>query len=68
MTKEEVIALMESSKTKQEWKDNCLKVKLANEGHYPAYWYETFLATGLADKIIKATGNPQGASITAIIE
>ena len=57
MTKEEVIALMESSKTSHEWNDNCAKVKAAHEGHYPAYWYETFLASGLADTIVAKWGS-----------
>jgi hypothetical protein len=64
MTKEDVVALMSSSKTPREWNANCAKVKEAHNGHYPNYWYETFLATGLADKILKAAGHAEGASIT----
>ena len=62
----DVIALMESSKTPQEWNANCKAVKQAFGGNYPPYWYEEIIATGLADRIIKAAGYPDGAAITIL--
>jgi hypothetical protein len=54
---------MESSRTPREWNANCATVKASHDGHYPAYWHEAIIASGLADKTLKAAGYPQGASI-----
>jgi hypothetical protein len=51
MLKEDVVKLMSSSKTEEEWNANCDKVKDAHNGDYPNYWYETFLVSGLMSKI-----------------
>lgn len=40
MTEQEVIDLMESSKSAREWEDNCDKVKDACGG-YPGFWWAT---------------------------
>lgn len=52
MEKEEVIALMETSKNSQEWNDNCDKVKKAHSGGYPSYWYGEMIASGRINKIL----------------
>jgi hypothetical protein len=57
---------MESSKTPQEWNDNCRKVKAAFDKRYPPFWYEAIIASGLADRVIKAAGDPHGASIRVV--
>lgn len=51
MTKQEVIDLMKSSKSKQEWNDNCDKVKKACNG-YPDFWFVEIVMSGLADKTL----------------
>ena len=43
MTEQEVITLMESSRTSDEWNANCNKVKDAHGGRYPEYWYKTIV-------------------------
>jgi hypothetical protein len=45
-TPEGVVALMSSSKSEQEWNDNCDKVKNANGG-YPSFWYQTIILGGI---------------------
>jgi len=51
MSKDEVLALMKSSKSEQEWKDNCNKVKRAHNGIYPDYWYTEVILSGLFQKV-----------------
>lgn len=48
MTEREVVDLMASSKSSQEWDDNCTKVKAKNGGNYPFFWYRAILVSGLA--------------------
>ncbi len=49
MERDEVIAVMESSRTESEWKANCLYIK-ARCGGYPTFWYEAIVLSGLADQ------------------
>jgi hypothetical protein len=59
MTKEEVLNLMKSSKSEQDWRDNCDIVKLAvsegrisnPSGHYPDYWFNEIICTGMYHKL-----------------
>lgn len=46
MTEAEVVALMESSKSEDEWNDNCDRVKRACGG-YPSFWYKAIIISGL---------------------
>lgn len=46
MSKEEVIALMKSSKSDLEWNKNCDLVKEAYNG-YPDWWYMEVIISGL---------------------
>jgi len=55
MTEQEVVALMESSTTEQEWNTNCDKVKRAC-GDYPAFWYQTIILSGLGDRVAAKWG------------
>lgn len=45
MSKEEVIALMETSKSEEEWDANCDIVKERCDG-YPDFWYTTMITSG----------------------
>ena len=56
MQRDEVVALMESSRSSQEWTDNCLRVKAAHGGRYPAFWYEAVLLSGLARRTMAKYG------------
>lgn len=46
--RENVVNLMKSSKTENEWKINCDKVKQANNG-YPSFWYEAVILSNLGE-------------------
>lgn len=54
MDRKMVIALMESSKNKQEWNDNCDKVQAALDGCYPDFWYAAIVQSGLMDRVLGA--------------
>ena len=47
-TPTEVVKLMESSTSEDEWNANCSKVKQANGGGYPSFWYEAIVLSGVA--------------------
>lgn len=55
MDKDEVIALMRSSKSEREWNDNCTKVKTACGG-YPSWWFATIVSSGLAGEVAASFG------------
>lgn len=50
MTEQEVIDLMETSKSEQEWNDNCDEVKRRCNG-YPSFWYGTMIMSGRLTRI-----------------
>ncbi len=47
MSREEVINLMKSSRSENEWNANLNKVKQAFDG-YPDFWYETIIQSKVA--------------------
>lgn len=51
MTRDEVTALMKSSKSEAEWNANCDKVKKACGGQYPGFWYEVVVLSGLVHQV-----------------
>lgn len=55
MDKEQVIKLMESSKTQEEWNNNCDLVKGRCEG-YPEYWFKEIIQSGLASRVLARFG------------
>ncbi len=56
MTREEVVDLMKSSRSGDDWDANCVVVKAAHDGYYPRYWFEAFLESGLAREIMAGFG------------
>lgn len=52
MRKVEVIELMKSSQSQEEWEANEKKVLEEFDGYYPRYWYEEIIASGLAVSIL----------------
>jgi hypothetical protein len=56
-TKEGVVALMESSRTPDEWNQNCDTVKSANGGDYPLFWWKAIVKSGLADCVLRDCGS-----------
>jgi hypothetical protein len=53
MSESEVVDLMASSKSVEEWNTNCNKVKASCNG-YPSFWYSAVILSGLADRILAA--------------
>lgn len=49
MEEKDVIELMESSQTEQEWNKNCDKVKEVCNG-YPDFWNAAIVVSGLAGR------------------
>ena len=49
MNKKEVIELMKSSKTEEEWNSNTQKVR-DSCGGYPDFWFAEIIASGLIDR------------------
>lgn len=64
MTQQEVVALMESSKSAQEWDDNCDLVK-ANGG-YPDFWFPVIIMSGLARRVMAKFGETPDIKITKL--
>lgn len=64
MTEQEVVALMESSKSEMEWGANCDKVKAACNG-YPQFWYKAIVLSGVAKRIANKWGGDAEIHIPA---
>lgn len=47
MSQIEVVELMKSSKSSDEWNANCGKVKAAFDGQYPPFWYPSIVIAGV---------------------
>lgn len=39
--------LMQGSRSENEWNDNADRVKAANGGQYPGFWFKTILVSGV---------------------
>jgi hypothetical protein len=50
MTKTEVIELIKSASSEEDWNNKCDQVKSACGG-YPDYWFAEIIASGLANEI-----------------
>ena len=51
MTEQEVVALMESSKTEEEWNANCDIVKAAFGDDYPGFWFVAINISGILARV-----------------
>jgi hypothetical protein len=65
MTEQEVVTLMKSSNTAQEWDANCGKVKHACGG-YPSFWWPTIIVSGLGDQVAAKWGGDMQIRIVGI--
>jgi hypothetical protein len=54
MTESEVVALMRSSKSADEWNTNAKKVKASNGGSYPKFWYKTIIESDIMAETVAA--------------
>lgn len=50
-TPDEVLTLMESSKTELEWNANCDIVKSRCNG-YPSFWFSLIVVSGIMNKVV----------------
>ena len=50
MNEQEVVALMESSTSENEWNANCDKVKRAHGGQYPEFWFTAIVQSGVLQR------------------
>jgi len=48
-TPEQVVSLMRSSKSREEWNANCDKVRAAYSD-YPSWWYKKIIMSGVVAK------------------
>jgi hypothetical protein len=55
VNKQEVVDLMKSSKSEQEWNDNADKVKAACGG-YPDFWFGAIVLSGVMTKTLASFG------------
>jgi hypothetical protein len=65
MTMDKIVALMESSRSAQEWDANCDKVKAACGG-YPAGWYAAIVLSGVAAKTMAKFDETAGFKIWTV--
>ena len=53
MTEPEVVALMKSSRSEEEWDANCDAVK-APGGVYPDFWYRAIVLSGVMSDTVRS--------------
>lgn len=56
MNEQEVVALMESSKTAAEWNANHDKVVAQYNGFYPLFWFGAIVQSGVMGRTVAAFG------------
>ena len=47
---DDVMDFMREARGNNEWRRRCEKVKRANKGKYPEFWYEAVIQSGIRDK------------------
>lgn len=65
MTREEVIRLMESSRTQEDWNANRDRVKQVYDG-YPSFWFKDILQSGLAGRVTGRFGRDDQIHVQTI--
>lgn len=64
----DLVALMESSSSSDEWNDNLRKVQVEFGGKYPEFWYAAIVASGVATKTFAKFGASTDIKVTALAE
>ena len=64
MTEQEVVELMKSSNSADEWNANCDKVKKACAG-YPSFWWPAIMQSGVATETAKKLDGSMDIKIIA---
>ena len=65
-TESDVIKLLESSQSEQEWNKNCNEIKAANDGHYPGFWFQEVVVNGLMAHVSSRWGGDDKIHISVI--
>lgn len=65
MNEQEVVALMKSSASEDEWNKNCDKVKAACGG-YPKFWFKAVVLSGVAQETLSKFGSSAAIRISLI--
>lgn len=63
MNEEQVVALMESATSEQDWADKALQVKKACGG-YPPFWYKAIVISGLMNRVVTSFGGDPGIKVS----
>jgi len=66
MNEQQVVALMASSKTEDEWNANCDAVKKATGGGYPEFWFRSIIMSGLCRRISADWGGDEQIHVSVI--
>ena len=64
MSEQEVVALMESSKSEAEWDRNADEVK-KKCGGYPSFWFPAIIMSGIASRVAASFGGDADIHITS---
>jgi hypothetical protein len=64
MTESEVLDLMWSSKSEQEWNANCDHIKKLHGGAYPSFWFENIIRSGVLKKVAARWGDDGEMKLT----
>lgn len=62
---EEVVRLMESSQTSDEWNNNADKVKTACDG-YPSFWFRAVVLSGVMARVTARWGGSDRISVSPL--
>lgn len=57
---------MQEAQTEQDWNSRCDQVKRANGGHYPSFWFNDVVLSGIAERTLGKIGKSAGISVTAV--
>lgn len=66
MNEAEVVELMRSSTSEEEWDDNCDRVKEACNG-YPDFWYRAILSSGVMTETVEKFGGSAEMQVGSLV-
>ncbi len=65
-TLDDVVTLLESSQSEDDWNDSCDKIKSANGGSYPDFWWEHIIQTNFAKRVSSRWGGDDKIRISIV--
>lgn len=66
MTRDEVVSLMQSSATEDEWNGNADKVKGDRAGEYPDFWFESIIMSGVMGRTAAKWGGTDKIKVSGL--